>query len=568
MVTTPKVWRSLHEIQANGLGVDLQLTLTDIGAGNYVAVWDRQSSDLFARIFDAQGNAVGPEFPIGHGDLEGAPAVAARPGGGFIVAYTDLGGSGDSILADAYDGSGNFVETKVVQADEAGIYVQFSEPSIAVQDDGSYLVTYLRQDASGGAFDVEARRVNAHGVVKDEHLIYVTADTTDNNPSHAEVAALSNGNYVVAYDTGLSGDSDPEFKIVGANGKPPDDSGQDGFQVSISSNDQTDIQVAALKGGGFVVAWTTDDDGDGLGVRYSVYDNNGGNVKVAGVGADGFAVNTTTSGTQFHPDVTALKDGGFVVTWDDVERGAVYGQRFDAAGDAVGHEFRVGTYDTATTFNTAVAGLSDGRFVAGFGTGGSSFDQFAAIFDPRGATINGTAGDDVLTSREDGATVNGKGGEDTLFGQAKADTLNGAAGRDHLFGGDGDDTLNGGNGNDDLFGGKGNDDLIGGKGKDTFFFTDALDPKHNVDTIEDFHPGSDVIGLVAVIFTAIGDHLGSGEFVVGSHAHDGNDYLIYDDNKGKLFYDHDGKGGDDQVLFARIDKHLNLSHHDFVMLLG
>ena len=546
MVTTPKVWKSLHEIQASSAGNDGQLALTDIGQGNYVAVWTRDSADLFARIFDAQGKPVGPEFQIGHGDLEGDPAVVARPGGGFIVAYTSLAGAlSGSIHTDTYDVNGNFVGSKVIQDDDNGAdtHVQFYVPSIAVQDDGSYLVTYLRQDASGDAFDVEARRVNAHGVVKDEHLIYVTADTTDNSSPHAEVAALSNGNYVVAYDTGVSGDSDPEFKIVGANGVAP---AGEGFQVSISSHDQTDIQVAALKGGGFVVAWTTDDDGDGLGVRYSVYDNNGNAVNANQLG-DGLAVNTTTAGHQFNADVAALKDGGFVVTWDDIQRGGVYAQRFDAGGNMVGHEFHVGDYDTTTSFNAAVAGLGDGRFVAGFGTVGPSFDQFSAIFDPRNGTINGTSDDDVLTSRQDGATVNGKAGSDTLLGQAKADTLNG------------------GNGNDDLYGGKGNDDLIGGKGKDTFFFTDALNSKHNVDTIEDFKPGSDIIGLDAGVFSALGSKVGSGEFVVAGHARDCNDYLIYDATKGKLFYDHDGKGGDGQVLFARIDKHLGISHHDFAI---
>ncbi len=549
MVTTPKVWKSLHEIQASSAGNDGQLALTDIGQGSYVAVWTRDSADLFARIFDAQGTP-GAEFQIGHGDLEGDPAVVARPGGGFIVAYTSFTGAGSSsIHTDTYDVNGGFVETKLIQDDDNGAdtHVQFYEPSIAVQDDGSYLVTYLRQDASGDAFDVEARRVNANGVVKGEHLIYVTADTTDNSPPHAEVAALSNGNYVVAYDTGVSGDSDPEFKIVGANGVPLNDGTQHGFQISLSSNDQTDIQVAALKGGGFVLAWTTDNDGNGLGVRYSVFDNNGGNVKVAGQFGDGLAVNTTTAGHQFNADVAALEDGGFVVTWDDIQRGGVYAQRFDAGGNMVGHEFHVGDYDTTTSFNAAVAGLGDGRFVAGFGTVGPSYDQFSAIFDPRNATINGTSDDDVLTSRQQGATVNGKAGSDTLLGQAKADKLKG------------------GNGNDDLYGGKGNDDLIGGKGKDTFFFTDALNSKHNVDTIEDFKPGSDIIGLDTSVFSALGNKVGSGEFVVAGHARDGNDYLIFNASKGKLYYDHDGKGGDGQVLFARLDKHLDLSHHDFAI---
>lgn len=570
MVTTPKVWKSLHEIQASSAGSDGQLALTDIGDGNYVAVWTRDSANLFARIFDAQGKPVGPEFQIGHGDLEGSPAVVARPGGGFIVAYTSLAGGGNSVHTDIYDGQGGFVETNEIQPDDNGAldpHSQFYQPSIAVRPNGSYLVTYLRQDASGDAFNVEARKVNAHGVVKDEHLIFVTADTTDGSPPHAEVAALSNGNYVVAYDNGASSDSDPQFKIVGADGVPPNDGTQPGFQISLSVNDQTDIQVAALKGGGFAVAWVTSNDGDGAGIRYSVYDNNANAVKANPFNTlpDGFAVNTTTAGHQISPDVTALRDGGFVATWDDIQRGGVYAQRFDAAGNMVGHEFHVGDYETTTSYNPAIAGLGDGRFVAGFGTTGPGYDQFAAIFDPRGKVINGTSDDDVLTSRKQGGTVNGKAGSDMLIGQNKADTLNGNGNSDTLLGNKGDDTLKGGGGHDYLFGGKGNDLLIGGKSSDTFFFTTALNARHNVDTIGDFKPGTDIIGLDKGIFTALGNKVGSGEFVVAGHAQDGNDYLVFNAGKGKLFYDHDGAGGDPQVLFARIDKHLNLTHHDFAV---
>ena len=59
-------------------------------------------------------------------------------------------------------------------------------------------------------------------------------------------------------------------------------------------------------------------------------------------------VNTYTSGDQIYSSVTALNDGGFVVTWSsDGQDGSgygIYGQRYAADGSPVGSEFRVNTY--------------------------------------------------------------------------------------------------------------------------------------------------------------------------------------------------------------------------------
>lgn len=67
-------------------------------------------------------------------------------------------------------------------------------------------------------------------------------------------------------------------------------------------------------------------------------------------------------------------------------------------------------------------------------------------------TIDGGAGNDVLT---------GGGGANTIRGGAGNDLLYGAEGADILFGGDGDDLLFGGQGRDFLIGGDGADTLLG-----------------------------------------------------------------------------------------------------------
>ena len=195
-----------------------------------------------------------------------------------------------------------------------------------------------------------------------------------------------------------------------------------------------------------------------------------------------------------------------------------------------------------------------------------------------GVTIKGTGGADTVnahttvagqpgpTGEED--TIKGRGGKDTLHAGDGDDTILGGGGDDKLYGEAGNDTLNGNVGNDTLNGGEGNDVLTGSKGDDVFQFKDKLGPG-NVDTITDFGRGHDAIDLAKSVFGGIG-HVGhalAGKyFVVASHAKGGNDHIIYQQGKGKLFYDPDGNGTAHKILFARLDPHTHLDHNDLFVV--
>ena len=81
-----------------------------------------------------------------------------------------------------------------------------------------------------------------------------------------------------------------------------------------------------------------------------------------------------------------------------------------------------------------------------------------------------------------------------------------------------------------------------------------MSAKANVDKITDFSVSVDTIRLDHAIFDTLAPgELTDNAFVDGNKAHDANDRIIYNDKNGKLFYDADGKGGEHQVLFARLD---------------
>ena len=70
-------------------------------------------------------------------------------------------------------------------------------------------------------------------------------------------------------------------------------------------------------------------------------------------------VNTTTVDVQIGPNIAALSDGGYVVTWtSDGQDGSSYGiyaQRYNASGVAQGAEFRVNTNTTNNQWIPSVA---------------------------------------------------------------------------------------------------------------------------------------------------------------------------------------------------------------------
>lgn len=148
--------------------------------------------------------------------------------------------------------------------------------------------------------------------------------------------------------------------------------------------------------------------------------------------------------------------------------------------------------DANSTLSILANGFSD---VVG---GSVALNGSNVVFTPNAsgtASFKYTLSDGSLTSQaivtlEVGKTIDAGNGKNTLTGTAGDDLLLGGNGKDTLLGNGGNDTLIGGNGVDILNGGAGNDTLNGGNGNDIFVLAG-----NGTDTIQDFAPGQDQIGL-------------------------------------------------------------------------
>jgi hypothetical protein len=153
-------------------------------------------------------------------------------------------------------------------------------------------------------------------------------------------------------------------------------------------------------------------------------------------------------------------------------------------------------------------------------------------------TITGSAAADRLEGRGGNDTLHGNGGHDVLLGGAGADRLNGRGGADRLVGGPGSDVV--ATGLDQAF--------------DRVVFSAPLGPD-NIDRVLQFDPLHDRLQLSDAVFTAAGacGPLAAGAWHAGAAATTPEHRIVYDAPSGRLYYDADGSGGGQALLFARLD---------------
>ncbi len=153
---------------------------------------------------------------------------------------------------------------------------------------------------------------------------------------------------------------------------------------------QTAPAVAALAGGGYVIAWLVEGSVNGVdfsGVRAQRFDAGGAKVGGELVLSAGPAAGV--------PDLAALADGGFVATWDarpDPAGPTNYvARRFDGAGNPVGGEFQANTASNAdhaaSAQATALAG--GGYLVEWWGNVGAGWGPVVQVYAANGAPAGG-----------------------------------------------------------------------------------------------------------------------------------------------------------------------------------
>ncbi|MCC6124849.1 MAG: hypothetical protein IT426_07805 [Pirellulales bacterium] len=323
---------------------------------------------------------------------ETAPQVAANANGDYVVVWISraVDTLGD-IVAQRYDRIGRTLGTEFQVSSYQALNPASSPqtlPDVAIDKDGNFVVVWSGQ-GDGDNAGVFARVFDTSGVATgDDIRVNQAVQNAQDRPS---VAMDLNGNFVVSW---TSAGQDSDANGVFARRFNPSGQAQGGeFLVnSTTKYSQQLSDVAIDANGNFTVVWQSDQqDGTSWGVFGQRF--NAAGQKVGGE----FRVNGYTNDKQTAPQIAMDAAGDFMVAWQsfgqDGSGYGVYARRYNAAGTALeSGEFRVNKKSVNWQYEPAISADRNGNFVvlwAGFGLDDpfvEGYGIYAHMYTPSGAT--------------------------------------------------------------------------------------------------------------------------------------------------------------------------------------
>lgn len=321
----------------------------------------------------------------------GGRAIAALPGGGFVMAWSDASSGVSQVWMQRRDANGDPIAA-AVRVDTAGTATQ---AAVAVDAQGRIAVTWT--EGANGAGDVKVRVYDAQGVALSEpRTVNIFTAGHQNAPA---IASNPQGGWVMTWTQGNSIGSTQQIVLQ----RLTSDGASVGSQFVVSQQDfdtqrgHSSVGVAA--DGAAVVTWASNADG-GAGT------NGGWGVYVRVIEAsnafrttDPVRVNASADGEQTEPQVAVAANGSFAVVWTDkpstasVENDSGIRLRlFDRNANARGSERYLDAAIVGRQDQPTVAFLADGTLVAAWESAGSDGNGTEAIvlrrFAPDGSALS------------------------------------------------------------------------------------------------------------------------------------------------------------------------------------
>ncbi|OED46209.1 hypothetical protein AB838_19510 [Rhodobacteraceae bacterium (ex Bugula neritina AB1)] len=213
--------------------------------------------------------------------------------------------------------------------------------------------------------------------------IEITQSTRGEN--RPDVTVLADGNFIVTYTSLRSSTKAAiEAQKFSKDGVPSGDA----FTVFVDAqNTSFDPEITALKDGGFAVSYNgLGRDGDAISYHARVFNADGT------PRSGDFRVNQTSESFQSFGDIVGLKDGGFAVTWRSSEVDdslyAVMLRLYDADGTARTNEIQVNQYWLGSQSNSSISILKNGKVILTWnsdGQDGSDEGVYARIMNADGS---------------------------------------------------------------------------------------------------------------------------------------------------------------------------------------
>jgi hypothetical protein len=369
--------------------------------GDFVVTWASRGQDdgteygVYAQCYNSKGIVTTPEFRVNTytAGRQSQPAIAMDDDGDFVIAWTSSGQDGNSggVFAQRFNAAGQAQgsELQVNTATSGNQYV----PAVAMDSDGDFVITWSGPDVH--QYGVFARRFDAAGAAKSGEFQVNTS--TYGVQRFSTVAMDDDGDFLVSWQS----DDGSSYGIYGQRYNSSGVAQGGEFLVNtFTTNTQKSAAVAMDGDGDFVIAWQgSGQDGSSDGIFAQRYNNAGVRQGVE------FMVNTTTTGSQTFPSVSMNNsEGDFVISWNssglnsDAD-GAIGARKYNGEGVAQGNEFCVNTFNAGLQSSSSVATGKNRDFIISWtsdGQDGSGNGVFAQRYEFNLAPVDVTINEDSL----------------------------------------------------------------------------------------------------------------------------------------------------------------------------
>ncbi|MEZ0371666.1 MAG: IPT/TIG domain-containing protein [Candidatus Sericytochromatia bacterium] len=231
--------------------------------------------------------------------------------------------------------------------------------AVALDAEGDFVVSWASLDAGGDYYDVKFQRYDSAGTALGNESLANTFTTA--RQATPALAMDADGDFVIAWHGYGQDDSNygiyaQRFNAVGV----PQGSE---FRVNTYTSTPQEKPVVAMDSGGdFVITWQSrEQDGDSSGIFAQRF-----NAAGSALGSE-FRVNTNTTNLQTNPSVALDDAGDFVISWEsralEGDYYDVQAQRYNSAGEPQGSEFRVNSNQSDSQRFASVGMDADGDFV-------------------------------------------------------------------------------------------------------------------------------------------------------------------------------------------------------------
>jgi hypothetical protein len=362
-------------------------------SGAYVVVWgsdgssgsDSSGFSVQARMFDIAGEPVSDDFQVNTYTSAGQciPAVSATPNGELIIVWSSNGSSGTddswgSVQGRLYSSSGEPLSDEIQI--NTTTYLSQDSPDVAINPNGSFVVIW--EHGGPGNTDpysgIQGQRFDADGEPAGGE--FQVNSVTDGYQTSPAVAMAADGGFVAVWESSSlpAVEESIEGRVYDADGAPL--GGQ--LQVNTTPPDrghQSYPDVSVASSGEIVVVWTSSDPATYTSIRARLLDRDG-----VPIGAD-FKIPSSDNGRN--ASVVRTHNRDFLVVWSTTDcspspcQSNIYGQWLLSNGTPLGSRIDISDAGFPSFSGTDVAVHPNGNFMVVWSSSGStgSDSSFSSI---------------------------------------------------------------------------------------------------------------------------------------------------------------------------------------------